>query len=299
MKILSAIAVGFAALSALAQSTTSGGTGNRNIYDLLYLPSAGTNYGTTMVSGLTGTGKGGGSTTDLGGFLIEQVVGRSFSDALSLQLDFNYTQINSDYEYNDGETDSSETRGLSDPTVTARFRVVDSTYRFDLTGGALVSVGDEKFDENGDANNLTGGHELFLTAEIGQSIGVHQWAVGAKYTRHLEAKSESEDDAGDFSSDTEAHNSWQFRAAFLALLADTTYLLPNAGVEFVDAYEVEDSDDLGSFEQDSVTRYRVGAELRHSLTADLMLKASLDHFKVNVSGRFDYWTYGAGATYQF
>lgn len=286
MKVILALAVLATSVTALASSS--------DIYDIQYLPNAGTTYGFSTLDYFQGKIEPkGGSDTKIKGPRFEQTIGHSFTDRLSVQASLNYLK----YTSSTSGTSDTDTKGVSDPTVTARFRMIDEAIRLDLVGGALIGVGDYKVKSNGDANNLNGGSNLFIGAQVGEKRENLQWSFLAQMTRHLEATTKT---SGSPTLKDDAHNELLLRADLLNKLAEMSYLRSHLSTQFTDSYDDDDTPKSTTAPQ---TIYEIGTEYQHLLSKDLMLRAGVDYQMINqYSGQIDKisaWDFKIGANYQF
>lgn len=289
MKVLLALAVLATSATALASSS--------DIYDIQYLPNAGTTYGFSTLDYLQGKIEPkGGSDSKIKGPRFEQTIGHSFSDRLSVQASLNYLKFTNSTS---GSSDT-DTKGISDPTVTARFRMIDEAIRLDLVGGALIGVGDNKTKSNGDSNNLNGGSNLFIGAQVGEKRENLQWSFLAQVTRHMEATFKDSSNSPSTTVKDDAHNDLLLRADLLNKLAEMSYLRSHLSTQFTDSYK---DDSTPKTETASQTIYEIGTEYQHLLSKDLMLRAGVDYQLINqYAGQIDKisaWDFKIGANYQF
>jgi hypothetical protein len=280
----------FIALAVLATSGVSYAA-DRDIYDLQYLPKAGTTYGFSTLTFVEQKIEDEVGDSDIEGYQFAQTFGHAVSDKLSLQASLNYADITYD---DDGGSEIDAAKGLSDPTVTARYRFMDETYRWDLFGGATISLGDAEVDFDGNKDNLQGGHSVFLGTQHGMKQADYQWAVTALLTHNLE----STVDSYVSSFDNDAHNSLLLQGEILNKLAEKSLLRSNITLDFTEGY---DADASGSTPPS--TTYQVGTEYQHLMSADLLLRAGVDYFSVSTqSGQidsYDGFNFRVGANYQF
>ena len=285
----------FTATCLLAASAMSLADSNRDIYDVMYLPNAGTTYGISDLAYRSLKQKSRTTTPDIKskGFNFSQSVGHSFTDKFSLQANLNYTKL----ETTQSGTSDQDTKGISDPSFTGRYRLMDARFRVDVYGGALVSVGDHKIKSNGDDNNLEGGSQIYLGSQIGQKKPNYQWALGALYTRQFKAKTDYSSNLDDDYKD-DAYDVWELRADVLNRLLESSFLRTHASVNIANSFK----DNQGS-ETAPATTYEFGTEFQQKILPDLLLRAGVSYLTVNArSGqveRYSGLTFNAGATYQF
>jgi len=259
------------ALTALAISTGAFAAADSSLNDLQYLPNAGTKYGVTEYSHTKVTGF---KSND-----VDQTLGYALKDNLSLELGLTY-----------GHADGgSETDGLGDITLGARYRLAGFSNRFDIVGGVSVSPGDEEVDSDGDANNYSGGHALNVGVEYGNKTNERQWKVGAYYNHLLEATT-------DFDGDKEkadAHGELSFAAEILTRIGEKCFFKTSAAVEFEQKHDVEDVEVKGS------TIWSLGGEYQHFINSDLFVSAGATALLPGKSENRGAMRYHVGASYQF
>lgn len=284
-----------ATLALLAVTTSAALAAERAIYDLQYLPNAGTTYGFSEFEYLKRdiSGKSGLVDSDISGYGFTQTIGHAFTDRFSLDATLGYGSFESDP---DGRS-KTEQSGVSDPTVTAKFRLMDEAFRWDIAAGALISLGDSEIESDGDTDNLQGGHAIFLGTQFGQKTEAFQWAVQGVFTRNLERTYETTvRDA-----DIDANNELGLRADFLNKLAEKSLIRYFVSAEFTDILE---SDDTVSETVDSpTTTYAVGGEYQHLFSQDFLGRIGVDYNMINSdSGYIDSdnaWNFRLAANYQF
>lgn len=282
------------ALAVLATSAASVAA-SRDIYDIMYLPNAGTTYGFSEASLLSGEteGKNGLGDTETDGFTLNQTIGHALTDRLSLQASIGYAELEADP---DGGS-KVEQSGISDPTISARFRVMDEAYRFDIIGGALISIMDSEQERNGDTDNLQGGHALFAGAQFGQKTESFQWAVLGQFTYNMERTVETS--AKDI--DIDQNNELLVRGDILNKLAEKSLLRSFVSVDFS---EILESDDLSpKTVQAPSTAYAIGTEYQHLISKDLLARVGVDYTMINQDSAYvdsdTAWNFNIGANYQF
>ncbi len=280
----------FLALAVLAASGVSQAA-DRAIYDLQYLPKAGRTYGVSTISFIDRTLETSNQDTNLSGYQIWQAVGHAMSDQVSLEASLNYSHLSRDV---DGGAKSDAAKGVSDPTITSRYRLMDETYRWDLLGGATISRGDAEVDSDRKNNNLQGGHSVFVGTQHGKKHGDYQWAITGLWSHYL--KSTVKDDDGPV--DQDAHNSFLFRGEVLNKLAEKSFLRSSILINFAGGYEDDESTKIASS-----TTYQAGIEYQHLISSDLLLRAGVDSVSVKtLSGQidsYDGFNFVLGANYQF
>ncbi|WP_408098797.1 hypothetical protein ACJVC5_07730 [Peredibacter sp. HCB2-198] len=279
-----------ATLTLLAVTTSAALAADRAIYDIQYLPNAGTTFGFTDLN-YTTVKLESDADTDISGYTFSQTLGHSLSDRFSLAAELNYANIESDPE---GDTTTDET-GISDLTLSAKYRLIDSDLRLDLIGGGVASLGDSDVESNGDSNHLQGGNSLFLGAQVGKKSEAFQWAVLAQVTHNFKATTDVEG-FGDVKDD--ANNELLLRGDILNKLGEKSYLRSHLDMRFT-----EEFDDNADNTTASTTTYTIGTQYQHICSSDFMAKVGVDYTKVNtLSGQIDDltgWNFTIGANYQF
>jgi|GEM_PF-5722718 len=287
----------FIALAILVTTSSSYGA-SREIYDLMYLPNAGTTYGFSTgqyVSAERESDQLG--DLDVKGFNLSQTIGHAFSDRLSLEGSIDYTSLQSDPE---GGEKFDSSKGISDPSVQLKFRAIDEKFRLDLIGGATVNFMDREVERDGDTNNVQGGHSLFGGAQIGVKADAFQWALGAAIVHNMKATTEFETASGDVEVEDDANNELLVAGNILHKLTEKSILRWDLSARFTESYE----DDLNpANETPPQTVYSVGPEYQYMASQDLLLRAGVDYQTFNSrSGQIDdadAWNFLLGANYQF
>lgn len=173
----------------------------REIYDLMYLPKAGTIFGQTFYSSTAY--KSTAKTTvkiaelEVSTVSLTQFAGYSVMDNLAVVLEVDYL-LNStqklDYTSIVATPDSeSESKGLGDPTLQVKYRVLDqkdSKFNLDITPKYTFSTGDsETGTEDDDGNGKQGGSNFGLDVTIGKKYAEAQWTAFIGYEQSGEANS--------------------------------------------------------------------------------------------------------------
>lgn len=300
MKVLWLLAVSALSFPVLAQST-------RDIYDLMYLPKAGTIFGQTQATYGMGSQKVydesskstvGENTQTL--TAVDQLVGYGLMDNLSLSASIGYAMSKNEFESDaSGVADSdNDSDGVTDPLIEARYRVMDSGLLMDVLVGGQISIGDAKSPNNNkDGNQLTGGHEAGLGLQVGQDNGGNQWAARIGWNYVFEAT----DKTAGVTTDSNAHNQYILEVLGLIGVAQNLYLVPIAQYEITESY----NDDQGG-KTSQLSQINLGAEARFVLNKDLMVRAGLVYTNLenavedDVEFREDWFlTATASLNYQF
>ncbi|MBA2405804.1 MAG: outer membrane beta-barrel protein [Bdellovibrionales bacterium] len=289
MKVLLALAV-------LATSATALAADNREIQDIMYLPNTGTTYGFSTIQITNGEEKADAGDTETTGYNLTQSIGHSFTDRFLLQADLSYADFESDDD-SVGGTKTNQT-GISDPTISARFRTMDESFRWDVIAGATLGFVDREQDSDGDLNNHQGGSSLFVGTQFGGKSESFQWAILGLLTHNREATVDV-DGLGDV--DLDANNELLTRLDVLSRLGDKSFLRSNVAANFAEGYE-DDQSPSQEFAAPETT-YSIGTEFQHLISKDLMLRAGVDYSIANrSSGQVDditAWNFLGGANYQF
>lgn len=296
----------FLALSLLVVGTNAFADTTRNIYDLMYLPKAGTAYGFSELA--YGYGQATlfdeSSRTDIADvtrtqYSFRQTVGYSLMNNLSLQAAIDYGGDTLKVDAKGGASlDDQDSSGVSDLDLLARYRLVDDTSKWDLLVGGSASFGDSK-SPNGskDGNRMTGGHSATAGVQYGSMMGGNQFAAGLRYTHFFEAT----DKTAGVKTKSNAHNSVALDLQWLVGIADQLFLVPRGSLSFSESF----NDDQGG-KTEGLTQANLGAELRYVVSNDLMLRFGLDYVNLenSVADEVEYredWFVNAtvGANYQF
>ena len=280
----------FIALAVLATATASFAASD--IYDIQYLPAAGTTYGFSTGEYFKGEIETDNGDAEISGPRFVQTIGHSFTDRLSLSASLNYQDLESDP---DGGSKST-TSGISDPKVEARFRMMDEAFRWDLVGGAVVSLGDSEVEEDGDSDNLQGGHSLIIGTQLGVKSESFQWSILGQLTHNMESTTDYD---GFGKLDDDSHNELLVRGDILNKLAEKSLLRSHLSIDFTEGYDDEEGDESAA----PLTTYEIGTEYQHLLSQDLLLRAGVDYQMLNTSSaqidNISAWLFRVGANYQF
>lgn len=180
MKLLLAIAL--ICLSSMAKAEP-------HISDIMYLPKAGTSFSTTTLGIISGKGKSAGTENTISGHTAEQILGHAVTDYVSFNLGIGFHRFDQSLEI-EGDTEETiiDSRGVTDPFIGTRLRLVDSLFRVDLTGTITVSIEDREGKDIGDnrreVNSVQGNHSLDLGIEVGQRFENSQWSLFVGMTRN-------------------------------------------------------------------------------------------------------------------
>lgn len=248
----------------LAVSATALAETKRDIYDIMYLPNAGTAYGFTEANLIRGNFMSNDQVkTERDGYQFTQTLGYAFSNRFSLQADVNWLQAT----VRRSGTSSFDQEGLSDPTLTARYRLIDDAHSLDLIAEGVISTGDKETKSNNDQDNKLGGSEYRIGAQYGFKSDNFQWAVLAKYIRNMET---TDDFSGVGKLDSNAHNTYQVRGDVLGKFNERNFARVFLGVDVIDGYGT----DIGKIAP--ATSYTIGGEYQHLCTENFLFRAGLN-----------------------
>jgi hypothetical protein len=188
---------------------------------------------------------------------------------------------------------TSRSEGLSDPTVSGKFRLSDDDYIVDVIADYLVSTGNNKTNSlSTRSDNKNGGSVANLAGQIGSKSADFQWAVLAKFTRNFESTIDSAGTKVDF----KAHNQYYVEGSTLMNLSVTDWKFKTTlSALAVDKYK----DDNSSYA--SVTQLALGGEWQYICSANFMARGGLT-FIDTISNHIQQnhgWKFNVGATYQF
>jgi hypothetical protein len=286
----------FVAICLLVSATVSLAA-DRAIYDLQYLPNAGTNYGISNLGLASGTQETSLTDSKITGWVINQEVGHSFTDRflLSADLTFQHIDANTDVDSPGVSDVNATTKGISDPSINGRFRVMDEALRIDVVSNLIVTYGDSK-TEGSQTNNSQGGDSISLGVEAGQVTDTFQYVGTASINRVFEAT----DKTDGVTTKDDAHNEYLLGAAGLFKIAEASFIKGILSAEFVDDYEDNDTTDT-SGDTASSTTYTVGAAYQYLVSSNLIVQAGLNASSINTAGVDSYHLYilTVGAKYQF
>lgn len=263
----------------------------RDLYDVMYLPKANTTYGFTTGTWSKATAETDLADVDYDGYMIQQTIGHSFSDSFSLEGSMNYLNLDADM---DGGIEANKS-GFSDLTVAGRYRLMDASLRLDIVGGALISTGDHEIKTDGDANNINGGNNYFVGAQIGQKHASYQWSLLAQYTFHDQTYTDA---PGDLNMKEDQYNSGLVRADLLNRLAEKSFLRSHLLANFSEKNVTTDfSTGRGT------DTYELGAEYQHLCSENFLARAGVDYQMQDMDASsfdsYNAWKFTIGANYQF
>jgi len=287
------------ALITLLLSTGIQAAQDRDIYDVMYLPDAGTVYGFTTL----GFGKIKLESDDLGdedfdGFELDQTLGYALTDRFSLEVNLSYADVEGDPE---GGEKYDAVKGVSDPSLLARLRTVDEVFRWDLIGGAIVNFQDREIERDGDTNNTQGGHSFIAGTELGTKTENVQWMVGAFLVHNLESETEVKTALGDGTIEYDSNNELVVRTSLLHRLHEKNFLRWRAQANFTEEVGHDRETLLSKRAPQSI--YEGGLEYQYAASEDLLVRVGGTYQYLNTrTGQIDDfygWNAYLGANYQF
>jgi hypothetical protein len=255
------------------------------IYDLMYLPKQGTNFGITELSIYKGLVEEKAQDYDykgdITGWNFQQAIGRSITDNLLISADINYLHQDtfSRYVYNDfspTDEDGSSVKGVGDPSINGRLRIIESEIQLDILGSVLFATGNKIYDGSLQ-NNKQGGNEVSLGAQAGIKMEDIQVSAGFGITRSLKSTDEDKDYKTKVKNDE--HNSYLSEFSGLAKLTDETFLKVLAGCVFSDEYKDNSNGKAASF-----TQLYAGGELQLLINQDFLLRAGGTVYDFSTAG---------------
>ena len=195
----------------------------RDIYDLMYLPKAGTIFGQTYYVSSAGTSeiKFNGAKfaeTEYSALSLEQIAGYSFSDRLAAAVRVDYAlKQTAEVDFKVAADDiKRESKGLGDPKLEVKYRLLDQTnygINLDITPSYSFKTGDSELADNKhDGNNKSGRNSYGLDVTIGKKFTDAQWAVFIAYEQM--EKNTAKDQTTKEKSKEDAHGETSLGAAF-------------------------------------------------------------------------------------
>jgi hypothetical protein len=271
------------ALAVFAMSAVSQAASTRDLYDIMYLPNAGTIYGTTDAYVVHGKYEANKVKTDIDGTGFKQTLGYAIADSFLLSATMDSASIDTS-----PSAPLLTRKGISDPTISGRYRFMDDEYRLDFLADALLPTGDKEVNSNNDMNNKVGGGVARVGAEFGKKSKDFQWSLSAFYTRNFQAT------FGGL--DLDAHNAYMIRGDVLANVTDTSFIRSFLSAQVTDGYK----DNTGS-SYGSANKISAGAEYQHMCSKNFMAKigVTLSEIYTENADQFDLWAANIGANYQF
>lgn len=292
MKLLVAIALICLSSESFADS---------NIYDIMYLPKAGTTYGILEASSISGRTKLDELDGELFGYNLKQVLGHSFSDRFSASLSIAFLRLDQTVEDKPNNIDYiSEQSGVHEPGIGVRYRAIDSEFRLDFFGTALLSYGPSKSDTSNKStqeytktSSNEGQHSFLLGTQAGQKYGMSQWALGVAYQRNLGGTVELNNVNRNFEGSQEVSTKIEAQRS----LDESTMVRALVGTAFYEAIEFNNGTNYKRYTRDFV----LGAKFLHNFSEDFMMSAGgeLHQLKFGSYDRYNYGIFTLAANYQF
>ena len=285
MKVLIALATLAISVSIYASDSA--------IYDIMYLPNLGTNFGFSEVEFVRKGVKADGGDLAVSGYGLTQTIGRSMSNRLTVAGSFGYGNFKLDPE-NDPNTKQD---GMSDPTFAIRYRALDEDFILDIVGGTLLSFGDSKQEADGDTDNLQGGHAVFIGAQVGKKSDNFQWAILGEITQNL-ARTVDIEDVGDI--DIDPTKDLLLKADILKKLKEKNYLRSFLSMKFMEELKATDENDTIDAAN---SIYTIGTEYQYLYSQEILLRGGVEYTSENYNSGIvesdNNWTLRLAANYQF
>jgi long-subunit fatty acid transport protein len=278
----------FLALSLVLVGANAMADSTRSIYDLMYLPQAGTAYGITDARYSDWRLMDRGTKVDFKEYNANQTLGYSLTDMFSLSARIGYDRFKN-------EDANTVNKGVTDPVINARLRLMDGDYRLDILVEGLISLGDEIIESDGDGNALSGGHQLAAGAQFGQKQKDWQWSVTGLVRRYFESNQENRTPGGiDIESD--AHFGVDLAADILGRLSETSNLRAYMTTNIEQGY-----DDDQNLENGQSSMHLVGLEYQYVISNDLLVRGGINYRWVDTQHiqQYDAISPNVAANYQF
>jgi hypothetical protein len=280
------MSLGFAK-QAMAQSES-----NRS--DLMYLPSAGTLFGTSEASfGKINSEKliGQGPSfvkTDFNLVVLTQTVGYSLLNNLSLEAGISFSPVFSGDLKTPNTVTDFDGDGLGDPFVEARFRLLNSNFLFDIRVFGLFSIEDR--DSRTSVGSIeTGGHVAGLGFDLGRKQDDSQFAISLDVLAFLEQTAKFQTTT----IKTDTYYTANLRFARLVTLQEK--LKFNAFFDL--GYNTAITDDANN-RTGSALSYSAGVDLRYALSDRIVLRPSLKYSTISGYVKYDQATAAIAADFQ-
>lgn len=272
-----------------------------NIYDIMYLPKAGTTYGISELSFISGRSEIDDLDGDLSGYNVKQELGHALSDRLSLSLSINFLRFDQNIEDKQNNVDYvSERSGLQEPGITVRYRAIDSDFRLDFFGTAFVSYGDAETETTNkptqsytESSSNEGQHSVLVGTQMGQKYGMSQWAFGLAYQRNLGGTIKDNNVDREFDGSQELSTKIEAQRS----LDESTMVRAMVGVLFQEKVNFKSGASYRDYTRDMI----IGAEFLHTLSDDVMLSAGgeLHQLRFGTYDKYNYGIFTLGINYQF
>jgi len=269
----------------------------RALYDVMYQPKAGTTFGISEYIYSDDTVDSSAGDYEVSGSRFKQTFGHSFSDKLSLALGLNFANLITDPD----QGKSSENSGISDPTVSSKYRLIDENIKWDLLLGFRMSLKDAEVKSNGDTNNVEGGHALNFGTQVGEKSENFQWAVLANVTYNFKRRI---DQPGANNEEYNSKFDAILRGDILNKLTEKSFLRSFISYEMLEGVTVVNSSvNVASVYSPEKDVYTLGTEYQYLLSNDFILRGGISYASTKTdSGSIDSynsWNLLLGANYQF
>lgn len=258
----------------LTLASTISFANSRNLFDVMYLPQVGSFYGSTEgayaygKSTLHVDGIGDAAKTTLNGYAVQQTLGYGISSKLFVTGVMSYEVGEVEVDEKGGPTSKQKSKGESDPSVNAKYRLIESEYILDLLAGAVISTGESKLASSSrDGNIKQGGHSFNLGLQLGQKISAYQYAFTFGVTHFLKAKEDG--------NDLNTHNSYDLRFDFLNPLFEKAFLRSFASVGINEGFNDENGVRL-----EQSTKLGLGTEFQYLVSEGLLFRTGLSYLNV-------------------
>lgn len=257
------------AIVLMSQKIASAAEANeRAIYDLMYFPVRKTIFGISEIK--HGKTNGSINATRTAG---TQQIGYSFTDRFLVSGSAQYTTLNDD---------RSEISGFADPTLMAKFRLVESTVDLDLNIGSRIQLRDNEAETRSNSNGLNRGSNMSIGSQVGARRAHYQWALLSQYTRTYKTSTDNFDDN---------YGSLLFRFELLNKLSES-YFFRSSLIS-----SLQDLDNGGP------RTLGLGAEIQKVFSENILLKGGAEYALIDPgSGIYKaayQWNLSVKALYQF
>ncbi len=274
-----------------------------NVWDVQYLPKAGSLYAQSGLSYSSGEAKKS-STTAIFGWSYSQLFGYAPTDRFLLSTRIRISELT--YQYISGSR--ARFTGWSDPSIDTRYRLFDEKFLVDLLGGGIVATESAYTNFGGTANahgsndlDFLGGPQLYLGLEMGQKFPELQYSLLAQGSRIMNSTTRYK---GNPTESNDPYNIWTFQGTILNNLSQNKWLLRTTALtKLVDGYLSQAAETKQKYSTAPLIEYRLGTEIDYVLSRDVMAVAGINYrqFKFN-SGTIDHyyiWVSNISLKYQF
>lgn len=258
----------------LGVSSLSFAQTQRHIFDVMYVPEAGTALGIT--EGAYAYGKSTLHSDDVGdvadfelnGYAIQQTFGYGITREFFVSGVISYEVGELKVDPADADSYTQKSKGESDPSLNAKYRLVETDYLLDVLAGAVISTGESKLaSADKDGNIKQGGASYSLGLQFGQKISDIQHALSFVVTHFVEAKEDGVK--------LNAHNAYDLRFDFLNPLFEKTYLRSFVSFGLNDGFNDEHGVRL-----EQSTRIGLGSEFQYLCSENLLFRTGLSYLNV-------------------